>query len=161
MDSSILGARGRLRYDTRCYFNVRSKAGISQLNLYTARNQKLKSGKRRSTRTPPIPRSRGVTQQRCGLLPDHSLDLFSLSCTVLSAFYDHLDAIVARAGDLFGVSLVRIASGDANGQSDVAAWSAFCLAVMYVNRERRVAGRPARGCRGHRGHTGQPTRLGW
>jgi len=22
-----------LRYDTRCYFNVRSKAGISQLNL--------------------------------------------------------------------------------------------------------------------------------
>jgi len=46
MDSSILGARGRLRYYTRCYFNVRSKAGISQLNLYTARNQKLKSGKK-------------------------------------------------------------------------------------------------------------------
>ena len=26
-------ARGRLRYDTICYFNVRSKADISQLNL--------------------------------------------------------------------------------------------------------------------------------
>ena len=25
---------GSLRYDTRCYFNVRSKANTSQLNLY-------------------------------------------------------------------------------------------------------------------------------
>jgi len=25
--------KGTIRYDTRCYFNVRSKADISQLNL--------------------------------------------------------------------------------------------------------------------------------
>ena len=33
-----------IRYDTRCYFNVRSKANMSQLNL-TARNRQLKSVK--------------------------------------------------------------------------------------------------------------------
>jgi len=34
-----------IRYDTRCYFNVRSKANMSQLNLRTARNRQLKSVK--------------------------------------------------------------------------------------------------------------------
>ena len=31
----------RIRYDTRCYFNVRSKADISQLNLPYANNLHL------------------------------------------------------------------------------------------------------------------------
>ena len=31
--SSLSSRREELRYDTRCYFNVRSKADISQLNL--------------------------------------------------------------------------------------------------------------------------------
>jgi len=31
-DGFIFGTKV-IRYDTRCYFNVRSKAGISQLNL--------------------------------------------------------------------------------------------------------------------------------
>jgi len=35
-----------LRYDTRCYFNVRSKADISQLNL-PKRNRQLKKCKNR------------------------------------------------------------------------------------------------------------------
>ena len=33
-----------IRYDTRCYFNVRSKVDMSQLNL-PRRNQQLKCGK--------------------------------------------------------------------------------------------------------------------
>jgi len=28
-----IGVKSQIRYDTRCYFNVRSKADISQLNL--------------------------------------------------------------------------------------------------------------------------------
>jgi len=28
-----MGSHNQIRYDTRCYFNVRSKANISQLNL--------------------------------------------------------------------------------------------------------------------------------
>ena len=62
-DSSLLeyAARGRcdlqvlrdtIRYDTRCYFNVRSKADISQLNLphgndnlKSVKTEKLKSKK--------------------------------------------------------------------------------------------------------------------
>jgi len=30
---AIIVVRDTIRYDTRCYFNVRSKADISQLNL--------------------------------------------------------------------------------------------------------------------------------
>ena len=41
----ICGGLATIRYDTRCYFNVRSKADMSQLNLYTARNRQLKSVK--------------------------------------------------------------------------------------------------------------------
>jgi len=33
-------------YDTSCYFIVRPEADTSRLNLYTARNRQLKSGKR-------------------------------------------------------------------------------------------------------------------
>ena len=36
-----------IRYDTRCYFNVGLKGGMSQLNL-TERNQQLKSVKQKS-----------------------------------------------------------------------------------------------------------------
>jgi len=35
-----------IRYDTRCYFNVRLKAGMSQLNL--PHGKQLKSGKRKN-----------------------------------------------------------------------------------------------------------------
>jgi len=37
-----------MRYGTRCYYNVRSKADQSQFNLDTARNQQLKSGKQKN-----------------------------------------------------------------------------------------------------------------
>ena len=40
---------GTIRYDTRCYFNVHSKADVSQLNLGpTARKQQLKSVKQKN-----------------------------------------------------------------------------------------------------------------
>jgi len=37
-----------IRYDARCHFNVRSKADISQLNLYRTelKTKKTKSGKK-------------------------------------------------------------------------------------------------------------------
>jgi len=43
----------KLRYDTRCYFNVRSKADMSQLNLPhgLARNRQLKSVKTEKVKT--------------------------------------------------------------------------------------------------------------
>jgi len=41
--------RGRLlRYDTRCYFNVRSKADMSQLNLPHGNDKQLKSVKQKN-----------------------------------------------------------------------------------------------------------------
>ena len=39
-----------IRYDTKCYFNVRSKADMSQLNLYTARKPTTKKCKNRKTK---------------------------------------------------------------------------------------------------------------
>jgi len=46
--TSLKRACHTIRYDARCYFNVRSKADMSQLNLYTARNRQLKSGKQKN-----------------------------------------------------------------------------------------------------------------
>ena len=43
---SIRGRYDTIRYVTRCYFNVRSKADVSQLNR-TARKQQLKSVKQK------------------------------------------------------------------------------------------------------------------
>ena len=39
-----------IRYDTRCYFNVRSKADISQLNLPHGTGRQLKKCKNRKTK---------------------------------------------------------------------------------------------------------------
>jgi len=46
--TSLKRACHTIRYDARCYFNVRSKADMSHLNLYTARNRQLKSGKQKN-----------------------------------------------------------------------------------------------------------------
>ena len=45
-----MGDRLTIRYDTRCYFNVRSKADISQLNLPHG-NRQLKKCKNRRRKT--------------------------------------------------------------------------------------------------------------
>ena len=49
---SIRGRYDTIRYVTRCYFNVRSKADMSQLNR-TARKQQLKSVKQKKSRQQP------------------------------------------------------------------------------------------------------------
>ena len=46
-----------IRYDTRCYFNVRSKADISQLNLPHG-NRQLKSVKNRKIKKTDMLRSK-------------------------------------------------------------------------------------------------------
>jgi len=38
-----------IRYDTRCYFNVRSKADMSEIDLLHG-NQQLKSGEQKKTK---------------------------------------------------------------------------------------------------------------
>ena len=44
---AVAGSNDAIRYDTRCYFNVRSKADINQPDVGpTARNQQLKVGKK-------------------------------------------------------------------------------------------------------------------
>jgi len=40
-----------IRYDTRCYFNVRSKAYISQLNLPHGTDKSVKTEKLKSKKT--------------------------------------------------------------------------------------------------------------
>jgi len=40
--------KSKVRYDTRCYFNVRSKADMSHLNLPAARKRELKSAKQKN-----------------------------------------------------------------------------------------------------------------
>ena len=55
-----------IRYDTRCYFNVRSKADTSQSLIYTARKRQLKSGKQKKLKSKKTDMLRSNGKQSAG-----------------------------------------------------------------------------------------------